>query len=472
MDEQAEIDRLSAVLALQRRAQRSAPNVSAATRRDRLQAIIAMVTENRMRIRDALNEDHGVHPELMTDIIEVNGTIARARQALDCLDEWMAPQPRPLDAGFGTAKAWMQPQPKGVIGNMVPWNFPFEIGLGPVAEMFAAGNRVVIKPSEMTPASAQLLRDMVAQHFDEEVLTTVLGGPSVARAFASAGWDHLLFTGSTVIGREVMRLAADNLTPVTLELGSKSPIIVTPTGLDERAVRSIIGLKLVKSGQVCVSADHVHVQRDQVPAFVDLACKYVRSTTPRHSRSPDCTSIINDRHFARLQSLIADARDQGADIIVPEENAAPDSKTRQMPLTLVLRVSETMRVAQEEIFGPILPVFAYDDIGQVIDRLDRTDKPLTLSIFGRDQSEIDRIITSTVSGGVSVNGAALNTACINLGFGGVGASGIGRHHGIEGFHEFSSPRAMFVRGEEDHIEVIFPPYREAAQAAVAMMFPE
>jgi coniferyl-aldehyde dehydrogenase len=470
MDEQAEIARLSSVLVRQRSAQRAAPNVPAAKRRDRLQAIIAMVTANRMRIREALNADHGVHPELMTDIIEVNGAIARARQALECLDDWMAPQPRPLDAGFGTARAWMQPQPKGVIGNMVPWNFPFEIGLGPVAEMFAAGNRAVIKPSELTPASAQLLRDMVAQYFDEDVLTTVLGGPPVARAFASAGWDHLLFTGSTDIGREVMRLAAETLTPLTLELGSKSPIIVTPTGLDERAVRSIIGLKLVKSGQVCVSADHVYVQRSQVPAFADLVRAYVRSTTPRHSRSPDCTSIINSRHFARLQSLIADARDQGAEIIVPEENAAPDSATRQMPLTLVFGVTETMRVAKEEIFGPILPVFAYDDIGQVIERLDRTDKPLTLSIFGRDQAEIDRIIACTVSGGVSVNGAALHTACINLGFGGVGVSGMGRHHGVEGFHEFSSPRAMFVRGEGDHIEVIFPPYREAAQAAVAAMF--
>jgi coniferyl-aldehyde dehydrogenase len=464
------IKRLHTIIKRQREAHRKGPPASAAERRERLRIIIDMLMVNRMKIRDALTADHGVHPELMTDIIEVNGGIARARQALDQLDIWMAPQPRPLDAGFGNARAWMEHQAKGVIGNMVPWNFPFEIGLGPVAEMFGAGNRVVIKPSELMPASAELLRDMVAANFDEDVLTTVLGGPAVARAFAAAPWDHLLFTGSTQVGREVMRIAAENLTPLTLELGSKSPIIVTRTGLDARAVRSIIGLKLVKSGQVCVSADHVHVPRTHVAEFVERTTAYVRENTPKHSRSPDCTSIVNEQHFTRLQGLIADARAHGADIVIPEQNAAPDSKTRQMPLTLVLGVTEDMRVAREEIFGPVLPIFAYDRIEHVVDRLNRTDKPLTMSIFSQDQSEIDYLIASTTSGGVSVNGAALNTACINLGFGGVGASGMGRHHGIEGFHEFSNKRAMFVRGEEDHIEIIFPPYREAAQAAVAALF--
>ena len=468
--ESAEIARLGDIIARQRRAHRVGPVASKQVRRDRLRAIIDILTANRMKIRDALNADHGVHPELMTDLVEVAGGIARARQALEQLDSWMAPQPRPVEAGFGGARAWIEFQPKGVIGNMVPWNFPFEIGLGPVAEMLASGNRVVIKPSELTPSCAQLMREMVAQAFEEEVVTTVLGGPRVAREFAAADWDHLLFTGSTAVGREVMRLAADKLTPVTLELGSKSPIIVTPSGLDERCVRSIIGLKLVKSGQVCVSADHVHVPRAQITAFVDLASSYIRHATPAHSRSRDCTSVINDRHFARLGDLIEDARAKGADIIVPEQDAVTDPASRRMPLTLILGVTETMRVAQEEIFGPVLPIFAYDDLSDVIDRLQCTDAPLTMSIFSHDQQEIDRIVGATVSGGVSVNGASLNTAVISLGFGGVGASGMGRHHGVEGFREFSNSRSMFVRGEEDHAEIIFPPYGEAAETAVAALF--
>ena len=245
VSEQGEIERLHDVIARQRKAHRADPAPSAAVRRERLRAIIQVVAANRMKIRDALMEDHGSHPVVTTDLVEVSGSMARAQQALDQLDVWMAPEPRPVDASFGDARIWMEPRAKGVIGNMVPWNFPFEIGLGPVAEMFAAGNRVVVKPSELTPHSAQLLRDMIATAFDPDVMTTVLGGPAVAKAFAAADWDHLLYTGSTAVGRDVMRVAAERLTPLTLELGSKSPVILTETGVTARAVQSIIGLKMV-----------------------------------------------------------------------------------------------------------------------------------------------------------------------------------------------------------------------------------
>lgn len=463
---------IETAIARQRAAHRADPSPGVATRRRRLSALIAMLRDNRARIRAALTEDFGVHPPIMSDLIEIAGGIGRAQYAIDHLDAWIAAEARDVDASFGAATARMEWQPKGVVGNMVPWNFPFEIGIGPLAEMLAAGNRVIVKPSELTPACGALLAKMVAAAFDPDEVTVIEGDQTVGEAFAAASFDHLLFTGSTAVGKAVMRAAAARLTPLTLELGSKSPAILTPSGVDQRAVESIIGLKLAKSGQVCVSADHVFVPADQLDRFIDLARGYFTERAPGFTRSGDCTAIISDRHVDRLQALLADAVAKGGRAIVLEDGAAPSVATRQMPLTLVTGVTPAMRIAQEEIFGPILPVISYTALDDVVAALWAADKPLSIYIFGQDQSEIDGLIARTVSGGVTVNGAALNTACISLGFGGVGASGFGRHHGVEGFREFSNHRAVFVRGPADHADIIFPPYgASAAAAAEAVLGP-
>ncbi len=456
---------IESAIARQRAAHRADPSPALATRRARLRALVDMLRSNRSRIRSALLDDYGVHPPIMTDLIEIAGAVGRAHYALENLDQWAAAQDRAVDAAFGAATARMEWQPKGVIGNIVPWNFPFEIGVGPLTEMLAAGNRVIVKPSELTPACSALLAEMVAKAFDPDVLTVIEGDQAVAEAFAAASWDHLLFTGSTAVGKAVMRAAAERLTPLTLELGSKSPAILTPTGVTRRAVDSIIGLKLAKSGQVCVSADHVFVPANQLDAFIALARAYFAERAPGFTQSADCTAIISGRHFDRLQALLADAVAKGGQAVVVEAGAQANPQTRQMPLTVVTGVRAGMRIADEEIFGPILPVITYTALDEVIDHLWGAAKPLSIYIFGNDRDEIDRLAHRTVSGGITVNGAALNTACISLGFGGVGASGFGRHHGVEGFREFSNHRAVFVRGAQDHADIIFPPYGAIAEAA-------
>ena len=264
-------------------------------RRERLGALIAMLVGHRDRISAALQQDFATHPAPAADLIETLGQVGRARYVLENLETWMAPSVRPVDPVLmGTARAEVRYQPKGVIGNMVPWNFPFDLSVGPLVEMLAAGNRVIIKPSEYTPASGALLAEIVADAFDPDLVTVVNGGLNLARAFSATAWDHLLYTGNPAVARQVMAAAAANLTPVTLELGGKNPVIMTPGSVTARNVESVIGTKIVKNGQMCTSADHVLVARDEVERFVDEARAYMDRASPGYSRGPDVTGIISD----------------------------------------------------------------------------------------------------------------------------------------------------------------------------------
>lgn len=428
-------------------------------RKERIRALADVTLRHRMKIRDALIADYARHPVTLSDMVECAAVAARCQQAVDNLEVWSAPEPRPLESTtFGEGRAWMEWQPKGVVGNMVPWNFPFELGLSPVAEMLAAGNRVMIKPSDLAPASANLLAEMMASTFDSGEVTAVVGGSDVAEAFASAKLNHLMYTGSTHIGRRVMALAAPNLTPLTLELGGKCPVIVGVNGLTERAIESILGLKLAKAGQICVTVDHVLVPRDKVRKLVELLREYSANKLPGFSRGESATGIISPRHFERLRALVAEAERSGAEVVLIEEDGADDAVNRTMPLRLIVDPPEGTQARDEEIFGPILPIIPYDGIDDALAKINAGGTPLGISIFSDDQAEIDKAITHTRSGGFSVNGASLHAASPNLGFGGIGESGFGRHHGIEGFQEFSNPRAMFVRGPVDAANTIFPPY--------------
>ena len=461
-DDAVAIADLQAAFEVQRRAFAADRRPSLEVRRERVGRIAPMMLANRERISAALAQDFGAHPKGAADLIETLAVVGRVQYVLENLEAWAAPEPRPMDAGlFGTAHAYIEMQPKGVVGNMIPWNFPFDIGVGPMVEMLAAGNRVILKPSEYVPACAALLREMVAEHFSADLVYVAVGGLELARAFAEMPFDHLLYTGSPGVGRQVMAAAARNLTPVTLELGGKCPAVVLPGSTDAETVKTIIGTKIVKNGQMCVSVDYTLVPRGDMDRFAELAQAFMAEAAPDYAGGPDCTGVITARHLDRQEELLQEARDRQSRIVTLGPDAPADRATRRMPMRLVLDPDPELRIMKEEIFGPILPVAPYDDVEEAIAFINGGERPLGLYVFGRDQAVVDHVLASTTSGGASVNACALQGALPSLGFGGVGMSGMGRHHGIEGFREFSNPRGVVVRGEGDQVDAFFAPYAKA-----------
>jgi len=466
----AAISDLITAFARQRGAFARDRNPSVPQRQRRIQALMQMMTKYRQRISAALSDDFGSHPAPLSDLIEVLGVLGRARYALEQLEAWVSPSPRETDLGMlGTCEAYVQCQPKGVVGNIVPWNFPFDLSIGPLVEMLAAGNRVILKPSEYTPASAALLREMIADTFDPTLVHVAVGGRELARAFTGVAWDHLLYTGSAAVGRQVMEAAARNLTPVTLELGGKCPAVMGPGSVTPRNVESVIGTKTIKNGQMCITVDYCLVPRGDVGTFVELATSFMRQAAPDYSRSDSCAGIISTRHLDRLQALLAEAREHGSRIVTLETDGVVDRSTRRMPLSLVIDPPVGARLMQEEIFGPILPIIPYDEISQAIEFINARDRPLGLYVFSDDPATIDAVLGDTLSGGAAVNTCALQGAIPSLGFGGVGASGMGRHHGIEGFREFSNQRGVVRRGTGDMIDIFYVPYKKAVAVAQSVL---
>jgi acyl-CoA reductase-like NAD-dependent aldehyde dehydrogenase len=449
------------------------PFPSLEERQQMLGALAGMMMAHRMQIQEALSADFGVHPTLASDLIECLGVAGRAVYAAENLPQWMAPEDRHAEpAVFGSARAYVQPQPKGVVGNIVPWNFPFDLSVGPLIEMLAAGNRVIIKPSEYTPACGEVLRDMVRATFDRDRVDVVVGGLELAKAFTAVRWDHLLYTGSPAIGREIAKAAAEQLVPVTLELGGKCPAIITDDSVDPESVKQILGTKAIKNGQMCISVDYCLVPRGRVEEFASLCEAHVRDSMPGYCASESCTGIITDRHLDRLRAMLGEARERGADVR-PLEGPADggDPMARQMPISLVVDPPEDLALMREEIFGPILPIVGYDELDDAIGQVNEGERPLALYVFSGDEATADDVLRRTTSGGACVNTAGAHGALASLPFGGIGQSGSGRHHGIEGFREFSNPRGVFVRGGEgDLIEAFAPPYGPAAQAVVDAAF--
>ncbi len=459
----AAIQQLRSAFDLQHAAFAKDRSPSLATRSERLQELIGMMAANRERISKAVAEDFGAHPVPASDLIEVLGVIGRAAYVLENLEAWMRPDERHMDAAlFGSARAEVRYQPKGVIGNIVPWNFPFDLSVGPLVEMLAAGNRVIIKPSEYTPACAELLSEIIASTYDADLVTVVTGGLELATAFSATPWDHLLYTGSPGVGRQVMAAAAQNLTPVTLELGGKCPAIFAPGSVTAANVESAVGTKIIKNGQMCVSVDYCMVPRGDVQTFVDEARAFMAKAAPDYSKGDECTGIISPRHLARIEDMLGEARERQVTIVELEENGATDPDTRRMPISLAIDPPGDLRIMQEEIFGPILPVVPYDDLGAAIASINAGERPLGLYIFSNDAALADKIIADTHSGGAAVNTCAVQSALPSMGFGGTGMSGMGRHHGIEGFREFSNQRGVVVRGDGDMIDGFYSPYSKAA----------
>ncbi|WP_394834798.1 aldehyde dehydrogenase family protein [Pendulispora rubella] len=432
-------------------------------RRGHIAALIRMITSHRARIKEALRADFSVHPEAFSDLAEVLGVVTRAMYAAENVAVWAADEERFTDPSiFGSARATIRRRPKGVIGNIVPWNFPFDLSLGPLVEMLAAGNRAIMKPSEYTPACGEVLREMIAATFAPDHVTVVAGGVDLARAFCNMRWDHLLYTGSPAIGREVAKAAAQNLVPVTLELGGKSPVLLHDDAITAENVAQILGAKAIKNGQMCISTDYCLVPRARVPDFVRHARAHMLERMPGYSRSDDCAGIISERHLDRLVGMLAEARTRGCEVITLENDAQVDRATRRMPLSLVLDPPEDLALMQEEIFGPILPIKSYDSLNEAIDYVNGRERPLALYVFAADEQVAEDILGRTISGGACINACAAHGAVPSLGFGGIGESGTGRHHGIDGFREFSNPRGVFVRGKGDLFDAFTPPYGEMA----------
>jgi coniferyl-aldehyde dehydrogenase len=464
-DDTAEIAELHRIFALQKAAYKANPYPSLDARRENLGKLAGMSLAHREEIKAAIVADFGAAPSQFNDLVEVLGVAGRGAHAMEQLETWTAEDERPGDPNFlGSARAFIRPEPKGVVGNISPWNFPFDLTLGPLVEMFAAGNRVILKPSELAPNCSALLKRMISATFPEDVCAVVTGGLELAKVYASLRWDHLLYTGSPAVGREIAKAAAENLVPVTLELGGKCPVIMAPDAIKAQPVASMLGGKLIRNGQMCVTADYAFVPRSQIQEFVAQARAFFDSHDEPYTTTQGCTGIISPRHYDRVVSMLDEARASGADVVTL--GGEPNPETRQLPLSLVIDPGADLTIMRDEIFGPILPVIPYDSLDEAIAHINAGEKPLGLYVYAEDNAIADQVIGSTSSGGVCVNGVGFQAALANMGFGGVGESGMGRHHGIEGFREFSNPRGILVRGEGDLIDAMNPPYGPLADAIV------
>ncbi len=455
------IDRLQPVFAAQQRAHLKNLTPDVAARRASLDRLAAMLDAHWSDMTAAVQRDFGVRNAFETELTELMQAKGAIKEAKRSLPGWCRPKKRKLSIlEFPTASAWTFPQPVGVVGIIVPWNFPIAMAVQPMIGALAAGNRVMVKMSENSRNLAELLQQISPKFFDQDEVAFFVddGTGTIGPAFSALPFNHIFFTGSADTGRKVMASAAANLTPVTLELGGKSPAIVADDYSIERAAERILWSKMLNSGQICTSVDHVYVPTAKIDAFVRAAKAWVHKHIPDVNNG-DFTSIIDDRSFARLQDTIADAREHGAEIIELYEGPAPTGETRVLPPKLVLNANTTMRIMQREIFGPVLPVIAYDDINAVVTEINSRPRPLAFYVFSDNRKLQDRLVRSTISGGVGINEPVVQAGIHDLPFGGSGDSGMGHYHGHEGFLTFSKLRPVFRQGPVRALDFVLPPYR-------------
>jgi len=388
-------------------------------------------------------------------------TLGALKHARRNVARWMKPERRRVSAMFQPARAWVRHEPLGVVGVISPWNYPLILALNPLVDAIAAGNRVMLKPSELTPAFSELIRRLVAERFDEAEAAVVTGGPDVGQTFSALPFDHLLFTGSTQIGRLVYQAAAKNLTPVTLELGGKSPAIVCPDYPLEQAARSIAFGKFINAGQTCIAPDYVLVPRERADAMGEALLQQARRSYPQVAANDQYSSIISQRHFERLAGAIDEAKAGGARVLAHEDEGARER--RKIGPTIILDAPEETIFLSEEIFGPVLPVVPYDSLDDAIAFIAKRERPLALYCFSRDRRQHERVLDGALSGGVTLNGTILHVGQESLPFGGVGPSGIGAYHGLEGFRRFSHARGVHRIGFLNAMERLGPPWGKLAE---------
>lgn len=412
-------------------------------RQDWLKRLESMLQENRQAFVDAVSQDFGHRSAVETRLAELFPSLEAIRYARRRLRRWMRPERRGVSLWFQPAGNSVMPQPLGVIGVVVPWNYPLFLALGPVVSALAAGNRVMVKMSEYTPATGALLQRLTERYLGPDVIAVVNGDAQLAQDFTRLPFDHLFFTGSTSVGRHVMRAAAENLTPVTLELGGKSPVIVA-RGADLRhAAEAIVAGKMLNAGQTCVAPDYVLVNDKDREALLEELRRAARRAYPSLADNPDYSAIINERHCQRLLQWLEEASAAGAEVEQINPAAEDWRPSRKFPLTLVLGCPQDATLLREEIFGPILPVLSYDKFDEALAYVNARPRPLALYLFDNDALRIEKTLRETVSGGVAINDIALQVVQEDLPFGGVGPSGMGHCHAKEGFMAFSKLKPVF-----------------------------
>jgi coniferyl-aldehyde dehydrogenase len=450
----------------QRVAYTANPMPPAAQRQQWLSALRDLLSAERQALIEAISADFSHRSADETLLAELMPSLHGIHYARRHLKKWMKPSRRKVGMAFQPASAKVIYQPLGVVGVIVPWNYPLYLAVGPMVGALAAGNRVMLKLSESTPATGLLLKQLLARIFPEDLVCVVLGEADVGVAFSQLPFDHLLFTGSTSVGKHVMRAAAQNLTPVTLELGGKSPAIVSrDVPLKDAAERIAFG-KTLNAGQTCVAPDYVLVPEDRVGAFVEAYRQAVQGFYPTLADNADYTAIINERQLARLNGYVSDATSKGA-LLIP---LFEQGQGRRMPHSVLLNVTDEMTVMQDEIFGPLLPIVPYRDLEQAFSYINQRPRPLALYYFGYDNREQNRVLHETHSGGVCLNDTLLHVAQDDMPFGGIGPSGMGHYHGHEGFLTFSKAKSVLIKQRFNAARLIYPPYGTSIQKLIQKLF--
>lgn len=464
-----DIRELSAILTVQKQAYLNTPNLTAKERITQLLALKSALLSYQDNLVNSLQQDYGQRPKQDTLIADIMPCVVNINYTIKRLKKWMKPQRRHAGLLLAPAKVEVHYQPLGVIGIMVPWNFPVMLSIGPLITALAAGNRAMIKLSEFTPCTNQVIKEMLSSIFTEDTVACVEGEATVSAEFSSLSFDHLIFTGSTAVGRHVMRAAADNLTPVTLELGGKSPVIIAPDMPIDIAVERLIFGKCLNAGQICVAPDYILCPKDKVESFINSYQKLFKKMYKSSNGSTDYAHIINENQHNRLLSWLDDAISKGAQV-TSANGQEIDRSSRELATQLVTETTENMLIMQQEIFGPILPIISYEDISEPIEYINQRPRPLALYIMSFDESTQQQLLSHTHSGGVCINETIFHVAADDAPFGGVGDSGMGQYHGKEGFLTFSKAKTVLSRGKLNIGKLIHPPYGKLVQRLMLKMF--
>ncbi|WP_284358640.1 coniferyl aldehyde dehydrogenase [Candidatus Phycosocius spiralis] len=468
------IEHMHHILAAQKAAHSRDGVASRAVREDRLDRCIALLVDHAKQITDALSEDFSCRARETSLITEIASSLGPLKYAKAHLAKWMRPEKRktsPLLLGLFGARAEIHYLPKGVVGIIAPWNFPVNLIFAPLAQVLAAGNRAMIKPSELTPNTSELIKFLISKTFSPEEIAVIPGGPDVGQAFSRLAFDHLVFTGGTGIGRHIMRAAADHLVPLTLELGGKSPVVVSRSADLPTSADRIMAGKTLNAGQICLAPDYLLVPKEKLDSLMSHLVASVNRMYPSMHDNPDYTAIISQGHYDRIMALLSDARAKGAKIVEinPAGEVFSSQSDRKIPPILVLDVTDDMSIMQEEIFGPLLPIKTYSELRDAVSYIKAKPRPLGLYYFGTDPVEQDFVLSSTISGGVTVNDVIFHIAMEDLPFGGIGPSGMGSYHGQDGFKEFSHARAIYHQINKDigPLKALRPPYGSAVKTFLA-----
>ncbi|WP_395345018.1 coniferyl aldehyde dehydrogenase [Ningiella sp. W23] len=441
---------------------------SADERIARLMKLKKLIINNQEEIISSLSSDFGNRADEDTRIGDILTTVATINYCIKHLKKWMRRSKRHTSVLFFPSTAYVEYQPKGVVGIIVPWNYPLFLAFGPLANSMAAGNLNLIKMSEHTPIFASTIQRLLRESFPSDVVAVIDSFEGSGSEFSKLPFDHILFTGSTRVGRHVMEAASRNLTPVTLELGGKSPAIIAPDISIDTAVERFIFGKMINCGQTCVAPDYIFCPKGKSQELIDAIKTRISKMYPDLEASKDFTSIINQTEYERLSSLLNDAASKGAQVIKIENGQS--GLGYKLPLTIVLDVNDEMRVMQDEIFGPILPIIEYSHIDEAVSYINAHHRPLALYIYTFDANTESNILLNTLSGGVCINDAAFHVAIDDLPFGGIGNSGMGNYHGEEGFKTFSHSRSVFKRGKISFLKYLFPPYGGRLQKMIFKTF--